>query len=38
MQKVNETAAQASEMALVWAILIAASALAWMLPVLLRGR
>lgn len=37
MQDVNETA-QRSEMALVWTVLIAASALVWLLPVLLRSR
>jgi hypothetical protein len=37
MQDVNETA-QGSEMAFVWTLLVAASALAWLLPVLLRGR
>jgi hypothetical protein len=36
MQDVNEHV-QGSEMALVWTILVAASALAWLLPVLVRS-
>lgn len=36
MQDVNEHA-QGSEMAMVWTLLIAASALAWLLPVVLHN-
>jgi hypothetical protein len=37
MQDLNETA-HGTEMALVWTLLVAASAAAWLLPVLLRSR